>query len=251
VASQVAPTEYRADAVVTLRDAAGRAVAGVIVEVQRQPDRDKLRTWPVYVTALRAKLDCAVVLLVIAPDPEVAVWTQRPIELGHPGFQLTPVVVGFDDVPRVRDRAAASRLPELAVLSVLAHPELEIAEVALEAISRLPEDQAQLYFDVILTALPAAHRQILEAQMQAYEYQSEFARKYYGQGLDEGREQGLRVAAVALARTKLCELSAGDLAAIDRVSDQHALTELITSLGQARDGVEARAALDRACAADR
>jgi hypothetical protein len=262
--SQVAPTEYRADAVVTLRDAAGRAVAGVIVEVQRQPDRDKLRTWPVYVTALRAKLDCAVVLLVIAPDPEVAVWAQRPIELGHPGFQLTPVVVGFDDVPWVRDRAAASRLPELAVLSVLAHPELEIAEVALEAISRLPEDQAKLYFDVILTALPAAHRQILEAQMQAYEYQSEFARKYYGQGLEDGREEGreagrkegreagreegLRAAAVALARAKLDGLSVDDVTAIQAMCDQRAVTALITALGQAVSYAEARTVLDRALA---
>jgi hypothetical protein len=157
-------------------------------------------------------------------------------------------VVGFDDVPRVRDRAAASRLPELAVLSVLAHPELEIAEVALEAISRLREDQAKQYIDVILTALPDAHRQILEAQMQAYEYQSELARKCDGQGLEQGREQGLRVAAVALARTKLCELSAGDLAAIDRESDQLALTELsgtdAVELGRSRrqpDGASTRA----------
>jgi hypothetical protein len=30
-----------------------------------------------------------------------------------------PIVIGFEDVPRVRDRAAASRLPELAMLSVM------------------------------------------------------------------------------------------------------------------------------------
>src|SRR5947209_1896678 len=82
----------------------------------------------------------------IAPEPAVARWARRPIELGHPGFRLTPLVIDFADVPRVRDRIAASRLPQLAVLSVMAHPELEIAEIAIEVASRLPEDQARLYF---------------------------------------------------------------------------------------------------------
>jgi len=124
--------------VAILHDRADRPVTGVIVEVQRQVDSDKLLTWPVYVATLRAKLDCAAVLLVVAPDPEVATWARRLIELGHPGFRLAPIVIGFEDVPWVRDRTAALRLPELAVLSVMAHPELEIAEVAIDAIAQLP-----------------------------------------------------------------------------------------------------------------
>jgi flagellar biosynthesis/type III secretory pathway protein FliH len=204
------------------------------------------------------------VLLVIAPNPRVAAWARRPIELGHPGFRLTPVVLELKDVPWVRDRAAASRLPELAMLSVMAHPELKIAEVAIEAISQLPVDRRQLYLDVILMALPAAIRRILEARMQGYEYQSDFARKYYGQGRKEGRQagrkegrqkgrkegrhEGLRAAVVALARTKLGELSDDDLAAIEAMSDQRLLTELVTLLGQARSARKARAALDRAVA---
>jgi hypothetical protein len=254
--SQVAPTAYYADAVAILHDHDDRPITGVIVEVQLQTDERKLLSWPVYVSTLRAKLACAAVLLVIAPDPGVAAWARRPIELGHPGFRLTPVVIEFDDVPHVRDRAAASRLPELAMLSVMAHPELEIAEVAVEAISQLPEDRRQLYLDVILMALPAAVRRILEARMQGYEYQSDFARKYYGQGRKagrdegrkEGRHQGLRAAVVALARTKLGELSDDDMAALEAVSAQRTLTELVTLLGQARSARKARAALDRALA---
>jgi predicted transposase YdaD len=173
-------------------------------------------------------------------------------ELGHPGFRLVPVVIGFDDVPCVRDRAAALRLPELAMLSVMAHPELEIAEVAINAISQLPADRSRLYLDVIMMAVPAAIRQILEARMQGYEYQSDFARKYYGQGREEGRqegrEEGLRAAVVALARTKCKQLSDDDIAAIEAISDQGLLTELVTSLGKVRRASEARAALDRALA---
>ena len=243
--TQLAPTAYYADAVAVLRDRDNRPVTGVIVEVQLREDKDKLLSWPVYVTTLRAKLACAAMLVVVAPDPSVAAWARQPIELGHPGFQLTPIVIEFSDVPHVRDRAVASGLPELAMLSVIAHPELEIAEVAVEAISQLPEDRRRLYLDVILHAVPAAIRQTLETQMiKGYEYQSDFARKYYGQGL----EKGLQAAVVALARTKLKELSDDDIAAIEAVSDQLVLTELITSLGQARSLRKARAALDHALA---
>jgi hypothetical protein len=80
---------------------------------------------------------------VVEPIPSSRNWTR------HPGFRLTPLVIGFADVPHVRDRAAASQLPQLAVLSVMAHPELEIAEIAIEAISHLPEDRIRLYLDVI------------------------------------------------------------------------------------------------------
>jgi hypothetical protein len=59
---------------------------------------------------------------------------------------------GHEDVAVV----ALASLVELAVLSVLAHPELEIAEAAIDAIAQLPADQARLYFHVIMTALPAA-----------------------------------------------------------------------------------------------
>ena len=148
--SQVVSTEYRADCVVVLRDRANAAVAGGIVEVQLRPDRDKERTWPVYVAVLHAKLDCPAVLLVLTPDPGVARWARGPFRTGHPGFSLVPVVIGFDDLPRITDPAQATSVPELAVLSALANPELEVADAAITAISDLPEDRFRLYLDVIL-----------------------------------------------------------------------------------------------------
>jgi len=263
--SQVVSTEYRADNVAILRGSDGRPVTGVIVEVQLREDRDKLQTWPIYVAALRAKLGCPAMLLVIAPEPTIARWARRPIELGHPGFCLTPLVISFANVPRVHDLTAASHLPELAMLSVMAHPELEIAQVAIQAISGLPTDRARLYLDVIMKALPAKARQIVEAQMiKGYQYQSDFARKYYFHGHEEGREEGrregrregreegcqeaLRGAVITLARTKLGKLSHDDVAAIEAVSDLRVLTELITSLGQTSSTRKARAALARVLA---
>jgi hypothetical protein len=132
------------------------------------------------------------------------------------------------------------------VLSAIAHPELDIAEVAIEAVSGLPEDKARLYLDVILDALPEALRQIIEARMQGYQYKSEFARKYYGQGLDEGLAKGLQTALLALARARLGALTDHEVAAIDAMHDQRVLTELVTALGQARSVAAARVVFDRA-----
>jgi hypothetical protein len=254
--SQVVSVEFRADAVVVLHDHKDQPVKGVVVEVQRGIDPDKLLSWPVYLTVLRAQHGCPATLLVVAPERSVATWARKTIELGHPGFTLTPLVLELDDVPRVRDSARAQRLPELAVLSVIAHPELEIAEVAIEAVSGLSEDKARLYLDVIMDALPEALRQIIEARMESYQYKSEFARKYYGQGLDEGLEKGLekglerglRTALLALARAKVGALTDHEVAAIEAMHDQGALTELVTGLGQAPGAADARWLLERALA---
>jgi hypothetical protein len=58
---------------------------------------------------------------------------------------------------------------------------------------------------MILAALPGAARAALEAKMlQKYEYQSDFARKYYG----EGRAEGLATALRKLLATKFGAASA-------------------------------------------
>ena len=258
--SQVVSTEYRADHVAVIRDGE-RAKLAVVVEIQRQIDRGKQRSWPVYVAAARASLGCPVVLLVIAPEARVARWARGEIETGHPGFTLRPLVVSYAEVPRVMVAAEASRHPELAVLSVLAHRGAEEAEAAVAALRELPEERSRLYFDVIMAALPELARRTLEAHMEGYEYQSEFARKYVAQGREEGREEGRveglkrglaaglqegqRAAALALARLKVGTLSEAQAAGIDALEDSAALTQLLLELGMARDAEEARLALAR------
>ena len=88
--TDVAPTEYRADAVVVLRDA-DRPVLAVVVEVQLGRDRVKRRSWPVYVATLHARWDCPVALLVVGVDAAVAAWCARPIEFGL-GWRGVPLV---------------------------------------------------------------------------------------------------------------------------------------------------------------
>lgn len=77
--------EFRADLVLELRDANGVLVLAIVLEVQRDKDPDKEDSWPVYVTVLRAKKRCPTVVLVVAPDADVATWAAQPIDLGLAG----------------------------------------------------------------------------------------------------------------------------------------------------------------------
>ena len=99
--TQIIPTEYRADLVVLLLD--GRPVLAIVVEVQLSRDLDKRRSWPVYVTTLRARFDCPACLLVVCSDAETARWCASPIEIGHEGFALRPYVLGPGSVPVVTE----------------------------------------------------------------------------------------------------------------------------------------------------
>jgi hypothetical protein len=239
--SQVTPTEYRAEVVVVLR-AAARATAAVIVEVQRGVDAGKRWSWPVYVTTLRAQLQAPVTLLVIAPDPAVARWAAQPIEIGHAGFTLVPTVLGFDAIPSVTDEDLARRIPELAVLSAIAHADLDVLRAAVAAIDQLPEDQRELYFDVIALAQPHMLEEMV-MQGRKYEFKSDFARHYIGIGREQGREEGQRAAALALARDKLGMVSPEDERRIQGLTGD-ALAALIRDLGRAADARAARAVME-------
>lgn len=195
-ATDLAPTEYRADAVVVLSDG-GRPVLAVVVEIQLSRDPTKAWSWPVYLATLRARLRAPTALLVLCPDRGVARWCSTEIEMGHPGWVLRPLVVGPDVVPIVVDPLEACRSPELAVLSVMAHGDHGNLDQALDALmkglEKLDDDRARLYADVALAALPAAARARLEELMSigTYEYQSGFARRYYGQGKVEGEAEAV------------------------------------------------------------
>jgi hypothetical protein len=107
--SQLVPTEYRADLVLAI----GPSVR-VIVEVQLRRDERKRWTWPLYVTALRARDRCKVFLLVVTTSAEVATWARAPVEPDAPRSWLDPLVFGPGSFPAVTDIETAFRMPELA-----------------------------------------------------------------------------------------------------------------------------------------
>jgi hypothetical protein len=226
--TDLAPAEYRADLVVLLVD--GRPVLGIVVEVQLQRDDRKPFTWPVYVAGLRARLACDTCVLVVTPSESVATWARTPIVLG-PGSRFEPFVVGPSAVPIASDAAEATRDPELAVLSAMAHGKAEVgasvALAALAAVAGLDEERGLLYWDLLLLSLSEAARAALEELMDAgnYEYQSDFAKTHRAQGKAEGWVAGEATAVLTFldargiavtAEHKSRILACSDLAVLER-----------------------------------
>ncbi|WP_437854662.1 hypothetical protein [Sorangium sp. So ce363] len=114
---------------------------------------------------------------------------------GHPGWTLTPLVLGPQGVPVVTDAEQAKAAPEVAVLSAMAHGQSEaavaIGEAFFAAAPGLDEERRAVYGDLVLSSLNAAARRKLEAMMKSgYQFQSEFARGYVAKGREEGIREG-------------------------------------------------------------
>ncbi|MEV5708780.1 hypothetical protein [Actinoallomurus sp. NPDC052274] len=189
------PAEFRADAVVVFE--AASPVLAVVVEIQLGRDQDKRWSWPVYLAGLRARTRCPAVLLVICADAAIGDWCAEPIELGHPGWTLTPLVLKPEAVPVVTDAAEAVRAPELAVLSTMTHGaaynRARIFHALLCAVAAMEDgDRAELYIDVVLAALPEAPATELEAMMRSdtSPYKSDAFRRTYAEGEAEGEVKG-------------------------------------------------------------
>ena len=91
--TEIVPTEYSADLVVTLGEPEAPDY-GLIIEVQLGIDPLKKYSWPLYATALRARYHCPTSVLVVSPHEKVARWARRPIALGESeGSVFVPLVV--------------------------------------------------------------------------------------------------------------------------------------------------------------
>ena len=194
--TELTPTEYRADLVLTLHDD-DAPVEGIVAEAQLSIDQNKEYSWPHYITGARAKLRIPVVLLVVCDDEKVANWARQEIVIGG-DWRYRPIVLGPKQVPWVRTPELAQQLPELAVLSAVTHGNepagMEVLLPAIAAFQTLDEERKGFYYDVVLRSLNEAMRRALEQELKMqprkYEYQSDFARTYFGQGLAEGEAKG-------------------------------------------------------------
>jgi hypothetical protein len=191
------PAEYRADLVLFLVRASQK-VLGLIVEVQLGYDQDKPYAWPAYIANLRARHRCPVCLRVITIEDAVARWAGRFIDVG-PGTRCQPWVVGPSNTPAITALQEAQENVELAVLSAIAHGQstdialaARIASAAILASADIDAERSRLYLDLVMISLSQDALEAFEATMNSlgFEYQSDFARRYYGQGKAEGQMEG-------------------------------------------------------------
>jgi hypothetical protein len=142
---EIVPVEHHADAVVLLID--DTPAMGVVVEAQLQPDDRKRFTWPLYAIAARARHLCPCIVLVLTADEATARWAAKPIDLGGGNYYQVHVI-GPEGIPVVTEIERAMAVPELVLLSVMAHGRddprqaLQIAVAAVAAVVRFIDAQA-------------------------------------------------------------------------------------------------------------
>lgn len=190
--SEYAATQWRCDQVLTFGEGPDRVA--VVLEVQQGPDGDKEWVWPVYLVNLRARSRCEVVLLVVCLSRSLARKFDRPIVLG-PGSVVRPVVIGPDGVPVVADVTAALEMPELAVLSALAHPDRkEVLAAAAEAFAQIERERGARYYEVLVGELPklasAYLKEVMMSFADTWPVHTEFAKEHFAKGLAEGEAKG-------------------------------------------------------------
>ncbi|WP_283133677.1 hypothetical protein [Rhizohabitans arisaemae] len=194
----------------------------ILVDVQREEDERKRYTWPADMVLVRERLRCPVMLLVLCPDDEIARWCEEPIDVA-PRWILRPLVLGPSRIPVVADPEKVKALPELAVLSALAHrdgpAEAEILEVLQETLNDPAEGAEELYVEYVkarLTAIDVA--QVLgPPDSGGDKYRTEFASTFYNDGFLDGEATGF---VRGEARAVLTVLEARGLDVPKRIRDR-------------------------------
>ncbi|AEV88244.1 hypothetical protein ACWT_7234 [Actinoplanes sp. SE50] len=233
--ADVAPTEYRADAVVTL-SRAGVAVLAVIIEVQLRVDQRKRLSWPAYVGTLYARVGCPVALLVVCPHPKIATWAATAIAVGPPGSTVAPIALGPEQIPVVTDPDEARSSPELAVMSTLAHlahitdsERTALLNATFTGLDTIEPSRAALYTDLMLAVMPQAARKLLEDYMITTDnpYQSDFARRYFAAGEARGEARGEAKSVLAVLHARGIETPESFRAKLMACTDEALLARLI------------------------
>lgn len=215
------PSTYQADAVVAY-SSGNRTSLVVVIEVQLSPDSNKVWSWPVYLSAVRARHRCPAVLLVMCTELATATWCSKPIEYGHPGLVLRPLVLGPDRFPAITDVEEARRSPELAVLSAMAHGDQDkVLHAFVSALASCDDLRNAIYADLVMGALPEAARRVLEDLVgtRTYEYQSDFVRRYIFQGRAEATIEAQATAILTVLAARGLSISEDARSRITSCSD--------------------------------
>lgn len=187
----------------------------VVVEVQTTPPGDsRQRAWPCYVTSARAIHGCKAYMLVIATSEAVSNGSVELIEVGQPGFQFRPFVVGgHSSLPAPGGLVYG---PEWTMLNILTDrlklSTHEARMFALASIAPAPSDLREEYAHIILKCCPSeTTRQALEDLMRTTfkspffdAMRAEFRAEFRAEGLAEGRaEVAIQQASAACCDARL------------------------------------------------
>ena len=181
----VVPAEFTADAVVVVTDrATGVPALVIVVEPQGREDKTKIYSWPAYLAIVREAVKCpSAVLLVICSDPREANKCRQVIRMGHPGWDLYPIVIDPVHAPD-GDGAGPYLTLFLACLPALDMESEDGAARVLDAIRDTGASAAQRkrLATIILKRASLAAQRHLEELMATTEYKNDFIESYVQAG---------------------------------------------------------------------
>lgn len=135
----------------------GRRVA-IIAEVQsRRPNEECSLSWPAYVANARRRHRCDTLLMVFVITKDAARGSEKPIRMGHPGWDLVPLISGIGRTPGIP--SAGGRFgAELVLLRVITR-ELtlnthEARMFALAAVGCAPAERIARYTGYLKALVP-------------------------------------------------------------------------------------------------
>jgi hypothetical protein len=215
-ANSVVPAQFTADSVVVVDDpGTGRPSLVIVIEPQGRDDKTKSYAWPAYLANIREAVQCPrAILIVVCPDPREAERCRRAISMGHPGWDLWPIVIDPAHAPS--DQGAGPYL--LLFLACLPALDMESEEGAARVLNAIRETgastaQRKRLAAIILERASHAAQRHLEELMKTSEYKNDFIESYVQvgleQGIEKGIEQGIERGAVADAAEKLLKLLEG------------------------------------------
>ncbi|GAA3157136.1 hypothetical protein [Nonomuraea roseoviolacea] len=185
--------DFYADTVITLGPPKSPELA-IVVEVQLNPVEEKRLAWARYAASLWLRLDCPVVVLAVCATDKVAAWAAAPIVTKLPGYSLTPLVMGPDQVPAITDPVEAAACMELATVSVMIHGQSRpVVEAFVAALAKVGGEHAPQYYEYAYDLASVGVKQNLEEIMSstAWPVYSPFAREHFGKGKAEGEIEAL------------------------------------------------------------
>jgi hypothetical protein len=190
------PKELRGDAVIVLQGPTGKVAA--VLESQTDPPKPhKRRKWPCYVAIAASDHDCDTVLLVVTGRRDTADACRAPVRTGHPGFDLTPIVIGPTNTPDPDDPANGACVRELTVLAALTHA-LDLDDPAtrehvMRQLVGTDPDTLYTYTYYIHAAASATAKKALEELMTRnveFPWADQFINQGKLEGLNLGRAEG-------------------------------------------------------------
>ncbi|MGW1077463.1 hypothetical protein [Streptomyces sp. NPDC002537] len=142
--TEIRPLERRVDSVLRIEpvdddDGGGGDGFLLAIEAQGRQDPDKAVSWAYYMSFLKAKYACPVLLLVVCQDKKTADWAAGPFRLGVEAWtslSVHPLVLGPGNVPLIIDQEEAAEDLTMATFSAMTHGSSQEAPAILDALAR-------------------------------------------------------------------------------------------------------------------